>query len=87
MPPGSPDGVTMPVLVSYSPHSILASWKDPARNNAKGNSLFQLQYRAVLPTDVEKYAFDSTTRQMSYNLTGKFEAICRLGEVVYTQIS
>jgi len=70
MPPGSPDGVTKPVLTSYNPYSILASWKDPARNNARGNSLFQLQYRPVFPPEIEKYAFDTATRRMSYELTG-----------------
>ena len=72
MPPGSPDGVAMPLLTSHSPYSILASWKDPARNNARGNSLFQLQYRAMFPSEIEKFAFEAATRQMSYNLTGKY---------------
>lgn len=70
MPPGSPDGVEKPLVSSQSPYSILVSWKDPARNNARGNSLFQLQYRAVFPPENEQEAFNSATRQMSYNLTG-----------------
>ena len=70
MPPGAPDGVIKPSVISHSPFSILASWKDPARNNAKGNPLFQLQYRAVFPQENERNAFDYATRQMSFELKG-----------------
>ena len=72
MPPGSPDGVKIPTVTSYDPYSILVTWSDPARNNANGNSLFQLLYRAVLPPGNEEEAFESATRQMSYTLQGKF---------------
>uniref|UniRef100_H2YEQ8 Usherin n=1 Tax=Ciona savignyi TaxID=51511 RepID=H2YEQ8_CIOSA len=69
MPPGLPYGLKSPQLMSHSP-SILAQWRDPVRNNAPGNSMFQLVYRAVNPPATEVALFVSETRQMSYNLTG-----------------
>nr|XP_018671138.2 usherin isoform X1 [Ciona intestinalis] len=70
MPPGLPYGVNPPQLTSHSPDSILAQWEDPVRNNAPGNSMFQLLYRTVSPPGNEIALFTSETRQMSYNLTG-----------------
>ncbi|XP_076812806.1 usherin-like isoform X3 [Clavelina lepadiformis] len=70
MPPGAPDGVIEPILTSQSSDSILASWSDPARNNAPGDAYFQLKYRSLFPPQVERDAFTSRTRQMTFNLTG-----------------
>ncbi|XP_077967518.1 usherin-like isoform X1 [Styela clava] len=68
MPPGAPDGVENPDLLPTSPYEIVATWKDPARNNAPGNAYFQLQYRRVTPLENEKDAFSKRTRQMSFTL-------------------
>ena len=72
MPPGKPDGMDVPDLVTPTPYSILAAWKDPARYNAIEAPVFQLQYKKATDPETEVVeVFRAETRQMSYSLTGK----------------
>lgn len=73
MPPGAPDGLLPPVLRAQSPYTILITWKDPARNNAPGDAVFQLQHRLAAPPHAEKNLLNGITREMSFELTGNIE--------------
>ncbi|XP_069464673.1 usherin [Ambystoma mexicanum] len=45
MPPGAPDGVQPPRLLSAAPTSLQVVWAPPARNNAPGLPTYRLQMR------------------------------------------
>ncbi|CAH1791583.1 unnamed protein product, partial [Owenia fusiformis] len=66
MPPGAPDGVRPPVLVSPSPTQIRATWQQVGRANARQQPLFQLQFRHTFPGAIVEDLFAETTTATTF---------------------
>nr|XP_006813188.1 PREDICTED: usherin [Saccoglossus kowalevskii] len=70
MPAAAPDGVLPPNLTPLSPTSIQVTWQAPARNNAPGQSVYQVVYRPAQQPQLEQNLFSFPISSTSYTLTG-----------------
>ncbi|XP_063040160.1 usherin [Engraulis encrasicolus] len=70
MPPGAPDGLLPPRLLSSSGRSLQLSWSPPARSNGPGTLRYQLHMRTSAQCQLHIQLVDSVQPGFEYTVEG-----------------